>query len=311
MLFEQAFTKGAVGRHETFTPRYGWIKKGFDRCLHNPHVFNDEDAIERLGVGKNMVRSIRFWCLFFKVLENSDRPGELKPTGFGKELLDTEKGWDPYLEDPASLWLLHWRIFTPPFLGVSWNLAFSFLALPSFSVRELAEGIRNRAGDFEDFKPIAKSSFVKDASCIIRMYLPDGDGEGGAARCPFTSLALMEPAPGSSNEGCFRFSIAPKKTLPDAIFASALFDFAYNWFPHQKNLALSQIAFAPNSPGIAFRLSETECGRRLEAIARSMKNVEFTDTNGVQQIHFSENPKELSRSCLLKYYGGKVPCSRI
>jgi len=308
MLLDQAFAKGVAGRHETFTPRYGWIKKGFDRCLQNPHVFNDEDALEQLGVGKNMVRSIRFWCLFFKILENAEGSGELRPTDFGRKLLDTEKGWDPYLEDPASLWLLHWQIFTPPLLGVSWNMAFSFLTLPSFTLRELAEGIRNKAAEIEGFKSIAKSSFEKDASCLIRMYFPGNEKEGGPIRCPFTSLALLETAPGASQEHRYRFSLAPQKTLPNEIFGSALFDFVDHWFPHQKSLALSQIAFAPNSPGVAFRLSETECGRRLEAMARSMKNVTFTETNGIQQIHFQDNPRELSRSCLSKYYEGEEPC---
>lgn len=58
-------TGGFAGRHETFTPRYGWLKKGFDACAHNPHVFTDETAIEQLGVGKNMVQSIRYWCQLF------------------------------------------------------------------------------------------------------------------------------------------------------------------------------------------------------------------------------------------------------
>lgn len=57
------------------------------------------DAIERLGVGKNMVRSIRFWCQAFKIIE-ADRTGSVKPTPFGDMLLG-QKGWDPYLEDLA------------------------------------------------------------------------------------------------------------------------------------------------------------------------------------------------------------------
>ncbi len=93
--------QGNTGRHETFTPRYGWLKKGYDRTIANSHVFNDDDAIEQLGVGKNMVRSIRFWCLLLGLLEDAGIAGS-RPSEFGKNLLDTEHGWDPYLEDPAS-----------------------------------------------------------------------------------------------------------------------------------------------------------------------------------------------------------------
>ena len=84
-------------RHETFCPRYGWLKKGFDRVAgYNGHegdgnIFDRDDAIEKLGVGKNMVRSIRFWCMAFKIIENASGPlrigGTMKPTQFGEALL--------------------------------------------------------------------------------------------------------------------------------------------------------------------------------------------------------------------------------
>ncbi len=46
-------------RHETFHPRYLWLKKGFDKASENSDVFNQEDATIILGVGKNMVKAIR------------------------------------------------------------------------------------------------------------------------------------------------------------------------------------------------------------------------------------------------------------
>ena len=42
-------------RHETFHPRFGWLKKGFDRASIDSETFLREDAPVRLGVGKNMV----------------------------------------------------------------------------------------------------------------------------------------------------------------------------------------------------------------------------------------------------------------
>lgn len=93
-------------RHETFHPRFGWLKKGFDWAQRDSGIFLRDDAPVRLGVGKNMVRSIRYWCSAFKVLED-DIPSE-----FGKKLL-AEDGWDEFLEDPASLWLLHWNLLKP------------------------------------------------------------------------------------------------------------------------------------------------------------------------------------------------------
>ena len=112
------YSKGTPGRHETFVPRYGWLTKGYVRCAESPHVFNDDDAIEQLGVGKNMVRSIRFWCLLLDLLEEPCKDsdlgkGALSPGALGIRLIgpflpdenrvNTETGWDPYLEDIAPV----------------------------------------------------------------------------------------------------------------------------------------------------------------------------------------------------------------
>ncbi len=76
-------------RHETFHPRFGWLKKGFDWAEKDSGIFVQPDAPVRLGVGKNMVRSIRYWCKTFKVLE------EDRPTDFGRQLF-SNSGWDSF-----------------------------------------------------------------------------------------------------------------------------------------------------------------------------------------------------------------------
>tara|TARA_B100002051_G_C16106428_1_gene333177 strand:- start:257 stop:427 length:171 start_codon:yes stop_codon:yes gene_type:complete len=48
----------AFGRHETFVLRYSWLSKGFEEFIENPGIFNSEEAMVTLGVGKNMVSSI-------------------------------------------------------------------------------------------------------------------------------------------------------------------------------------------------------------------------------------------------------------
>ena len=57
-----------------------------------------------LGVGKNMVRSIRFWVQTMDVAAPcQDRT--LEPTSFG-EAVFADHGFDPFLEDIRTLWLL-------------------------------------------------------------------------------------------------------------------------------------------------------------------------------------------------------------
>ncbi len=302
MNHEEALTRGAAGRHETFTPRYGWLKKGFDHCAVNPHVFNEDDAIEKLGVGKNMVRSIRFWCVLLKLLEDGGKHGCLVPSSFGRELLDDGFGRDPYLEDPASLWLLHWQLFKPPFIAVSWNLAFSYTTLQTFTMRELADAICSKASEIDGLSRIAKGSFEKDASCILRMYASQ-TRERADIRCPFVDLGLIVHASEHAEADRCRFSPASKTSLPDLVFGAAVFDYAATWFGSQNTLPLAEIAFGPSSPGLAFRLSESDCGHRLDNVCRQLKKAAFADSNGIRQIQFNASAVELRDSCLHLYYG--------
>ncbi len=94
--------------HESFQCRSLWLKKGYD-FVNNGHSFTNEDAVVELGVGKNMVNAIRFWMKAFGLTYEND-----KPTPLANKLLNDVDGWDPYLEDEDSLWLLHYRVGTRP-----------------------------------------------------------------------------------------------------------------------------------------------------------------------------------------------------
>ena len=139
-------TSYSFSGHETFPFRYPWLKKGFDAVREDPTVFQRDDAITTLGVGKNMVRSIRHWCLAAGLIEEAREEGErftgtLKATEFGEWIFDDEKGLDPYLEDPATLWLLHWQIASNPRRATTWFWTFSYFNEPEFTVDQLSAAV--------------------------------------------------------------------------------------------------------------------------------------------------------------------------
>ena len=89
--------------HETFYCKSLWLKKGYD-FLKEGNSFNDGDAVVKLGVGKNMVSAIRFWLKAFGLTVN-DQPTELADL-----LFNTEYGYDCFIEDTNTLWLLHYSL---------------------------------------------------------------------------------------------------------------------------------------------------------------------------------------------------------
>lgn len=88
--------------HESFPCRTLWLKKGYD-FIKNNGDFNKDDAVVKLGVGKNMVSAIRYWYKVFGF--NSIELGWI-----ADYLFDDTTGKDKYLEDLGTLWLLHFLI---------------------------------------------------------------------------------------------------------------------------------------------------------------------------------------------------------
>ncbi len=82
--------------HESFPCRYAWIPKAVEAIAGNPEVFGDiEEAMVKLGLGKNMVQSLRFWVQAMRVAESAG--SGLRVTEFGQQVFGA-KGLDPYLE---------------------------------------------------------------------------------------------------------------------------------------------------------------------------------------------------------------------
>ena len=85
--------------HEKFPLREGWLNKGLDAVSNDPSVFTRKDipAPDVLGIGNNMVKSLRYWLRAYGLLE--DNGTEL--TDLGKKIYAEDK----YLEKNFTLWV--------------------------------------------------------------------------------------------------------------------------------------------------------------------------------------------------------------
>lgn len=90
--------------HETFHCKSFWLKKGYDYVVQG-NSFTDENAVVELGVGKNMVSSIKYWMRSFSLLDDNN-----EITSFARNIFDDNNGLDKYLEDRTTLWLLHYML---------------------------------------------------------------------------------------------------------------------------------------------------------------------------------------------------------
>jgi hypothetical protein len=299
--------------HQTFAFRYGWLEKGVKAVAVSPEVFSADDAIVQLGVGKNMVESIRHWCLATQLLEEKLDPAEnsshgFKPSTLAKRLL-LKSGWDPFLENDASLWLIHWLLVSNPHIGTSWQLAFGQFHRPDFSKRELVDFVKS----FAEKQSIRanESSVSRDIDCFLRTYLPVRNGARTEIAeetfdCPLQELGLIQTSPDGE---FFRFAIGPKPSLPAAVFVFALNEYFTTTNSDRNTMSVQECLYGVTnglqSPGQAFKLDENSLVEYVEAIGdMTHGSLVLDETAGLKQIY---RRKPLDSMQLLEtfYRGGK------
>jgi hypothetical protein len=217
------------------------------------------------------VRAIRYWCVAYKVLdevqnEKNHRLNDAAPTDFGRALLG-DKGWDPYLEDPGSLWLLHWYLLRPPCRAPAWWAIFNSPRSPEFNDDALLEELR-RFRDEQGWSDVVDNSLDKDVRCLLRMYGSVTQGRDlleDSVDSPFAELGLIRLVPGASRE--WSINAGPKRDLPDDIVAYACLDYAQIVGSEARVLGVASLARSEGSPGRAFALTETALGDSLARYA--------------------------------------------
>jgi hypothetical protein len=272
--------------HETFPFRYPWLKKGFDAVDKDGLAFLRDDATTKLGVGKNMVRSIRHWCVAAGVVKENrdDGAGALQTSAVGQLLL-ADGGLDPYLEDPATLWLLHWQIASNGPRATTWWWTFSHFHEPEFTRESLSSALVRWTQTLNG-KRVAASSVKRDVDCFLRTYVSSRPRRGGILEdsldCPLVELGIISQP---SDSPLYQFRRGSQPSLPDGILLYATVSF-WNAFGRSETLALHDLARQPGSPGRLFKIDESSLAYRLEAIEQvSDGALSYGETAGLRQLY--------------------------
>ena len=287
--------------HESFPLRYSWLSKGFEKVCKKPNFFGQDDAMVHLGVGKNMVSSIRHWGLATQVWQEEDgtRAKNLEPTPFGIKLLED---WDPYLEHPGTYWALHWNIVVNPSKATTWGITFN---RPSarFAQDQLLQELLEFAASHPGRKA-SPASLKRDIEVFKRSYLQPLKKKGvfqeDELDCPFKHLGLLRP---TAQKGEFELVVGSRPSLPHEVFEYALLGHIHHE-PGQepKVVTVEDLLYGLNSPGRVFRFSEAALMDRLHGLADAYSNRYLIDeTIGLRQfIVLPEAPDQLT--ALGSYY---------
>jgi len=297
--------RSAFGRHETFPLRFGWLTKGFAAWGANPGVFESDDATVELGVGKNMVSAIRYWMTAAQVLAATKRG--VAATEIGDRIFGA-KGWDPYLEDDATIWLVHWLIASNASEATAIFWFFNRFHKPEFTSSELQAALADFVARDVRGTRAAASTIRHDVNLLLRMYEPTGGSKIVPVEelldSPLSMLSLVRHPEGS------RFHESRPERRPDLPLVAFAFSVA-ELFQYLKLAALPVDLLLHSdglvaSPGSVFRLNEEGLIAKIEELVSWMPKVfALRETAGIRQL-FQQTPKR-PLEVLRMYYERRDP----
>ena len=303
-------TKPEFRRHDGFAPRYGWFRKAYSSADLDPYAFSDKDAAVLFGVGINMVNGIRTWGLATEILQEqpsllSANPTRHIPTQFGHELLG-KRGWDPFIEDLGTLWLLHWRIMAPRSRLPVWWLAFNDFEDTEFSKDELTKTVTKKLTDTPWHLP-SPNTIEREVNTLLLTYAPSRKSKRpwlvkfeDFLESPLRKLELIQH---SDTKDYYRFNLEPKPSLPPAILCHAALDFASRSPLRSASISLASLLEEPGAPGKAFKIGEEELCHSLKRAARSLNSVRVDNLDGEPHLFWSDSPRHSASEILDALYG--------
>lgn len=302
--------------HETFPCRYAWLPKAFAAIEEDHTAFSDDErAMIRLGVGKNMVRAVRFWMVEMSVAVKH-AGGGYEPSGFAKAIFNRKKGIDPFLEDIRTLWLLHWKLSThsvqEPLLA--WDFLINQWQSHDISPSSVLQSLR-RAADKES-RPPSDVTLEQHFDTFLHTYVPTRSRKGEIQEdnldCPLVELEFIHPVGERRIDGTgkreviYAFRMEDKPDITPEMFAFALDDFWTTRRSTERTLTFKDITFGHGSPGQIFKLPEWAVRQRLEVIS--------SDSSGPFRYIESATQQQISRRdgvpapSVVAAYGETVPC---
>lgn len=308
-------TNYRISGHESFACRYTWLPKAVRGLEGNPKLFSDDEkAMVDLGVGKNMVRAIRFWSQVTGMVNTTARGTGHSLSELGKSLLG-EGGHDEFMEDIRTLWLIHWNLSTDvksPLLA--WDYLLNRWQEPDLVPSVVINALQKEARRQDE--GLSRVTIDQHWDTFLHSYLPTRGRKGEVQEdnldSPLTELALIirgrERAVNNGEgraEPVYSFRREQKPDITPELFVYALNDFWNKRHGTEGTLSFREIAHGHGSPGQVFKLPEDDIRARVEALESQTKNfLVYTESANLPSVR--RHGERTSAELLNEVYGREV-----
>lgn len=248
--------------HETFQCRHFWLKKGYDFLIKD-QAFSSNEALIDLGVGKNMITSIKHWLKAFKITDDDSNITEL-----GDYLFSETKGKDPFLEDLGTLNILHWNLINNFSQSSIYQLVFQ-----DFRTKRITlDFTTDQVYDFISKKLVAEGeafsekSLKNDIKVFLKTYESSSKKNSKSLEDDYSSilidLNLIEEVSeeSDSTKNIYRIRYDERVDLDPLIYFYGVLDS----FPEQKSISIEQLQREVGDKFLCNRAGTEEKLRELE-----------------------------------------------
>ncbi|MCF7364026.1 DUF4007 family protein [Vibrio sp. A1-b2] len=284
--------------HQTFPIRYGWIYKIIQEVMKG-HSLSSKDNIEdqmiSMGMGKNMVLSVRHWVKTLNLVTCTDKKTQqYELTDLAKKLFVGDDAYDEFLDKVGTVWLLHWLAQSINTQDSDLNTArwfFNYFNGVRIDKIQLSKDILISLAHHE--KELTEATLKKDIDCLFQMYSAKATSASkvneDSFTSPFTELGLISQESAKD----YRAELKAQKSLPVEVFAYTVIDYMKRSqfdktgkkINNNNTLSFDTLLNEVGSPGKVFRLTTTGLTEKLDELeVLSEGKIAWTDTQGLRQI---------------------------
>ena len=217
------------------------------------------------------------------------------------------QGYDPFLEDLKTLWLIHWNISTTAEPLFAWDFLLNSWHRSDFTRSEAIQCFVDEAGRLQ--KRLSRVTLENHFTTFLHTYVPTRSKKGEVLEdnldCPLVELDLISKvgertfADSNRKESIYAFRTEEKPEISSELFSYCLDDFWRRQHPQELTLTFRDVCVGRGSPGQVFKLPELAIQQRLECLESDPHGCfAFQESAAIQQVIRREqtSPAELLKS---------------
>lgn len=281
----------AYGQHQSFYLRDRWLSKGLRHISEDERFFYDKEAFEKIGLGKNMVQSLRFWVIATGVVEekfNDDRKKAYHPSELGKVIYE----YDRFVQFNDTAAIIHYHLSREKEPATIWYWFFNILNETIIPKEEVTNSFIVWVKQ-EDSKIVSERSLRRDVDCLLKLYTAGqshNDPEE-VIQSPITKLNLVQEKKG------IVYKVNP--TLEDIGLTALMYSLLD--YSRRKDIYTITVEEIVSNEGMWGKVFNTTRGMIINALEKLSLhpeyNLTFTRTNNLDTVRLPKiTPLEFLRS---------------